>query len=789
VIALFNLRDACGLGRGQLTMLASLVVVAALSVAAPAAAAECPNEALRASDPHQLPDCRAYEQVTEIDKNGGDASGLPEFVQASANGEAFTYYTQAGFPNGQGSQDYPWFLAARNATSWVSQGLLPPQRLGPIGTVLDISENAQYAVTEVRNPGVGEGTGGALFLEDTSTGELTTIVPYNTEIFSFKIDDVLSDGSKVFFETNGRLAAGAGFGPKLYVWERATGQVSLAGLEYESTESPEEGAFGGPYSWFYRELFEGGATSGLLTSALHAVDKSGSQIYYTTAGTGRLLLRKGIGTSSPTTDFVSQSEKTNGSGPGGTDPFGPKPAAFMEATPDGLYAFFVSAEELTNSATTGTEDQGADLYRYDASTGELVDLAPDTTDANGAEVQGVLGASENGEVVYFAANGVLATRATPGNCSSLNPTNEPGECNLYVYEEGPGGGTIKFISRLALGGDVRLSDSVDISPNSKAVSGEPIVKGARVSADGDTLLFSSILPLTGYTAESAHCFGANSGKCAELFRYSATNAELTCISCDPNGTAPVGAAQLASPTINAFASGRGTRTPVVTRNLSASGDRIFFETPDALVEGDINGKAGCAFAENEPFSNGSCQDAYQWEAPGVGSCQVTAGPAGCLYLLSTGEGANAAHFGDADVDGNNAFIFTESKLVPTDRDSLYDVYDARVDGGLPGQHVLPPATCTNGEVCRGQTAPGPKSEEPGTSSFVGPGNTYQKVPCQGKKKCKKKHPKKHKKAKHKKAKHKKHKKKNKASKKNHGQAGKAVAGIQLTGKEERGGSE
>ena len=40
----------------------------------------------------------------------------------------------------------------------------------------------------------------------------------------------------------------------------------------------------------------------------------------------------------------------------------------------------------------------------------LTDLTPDSGDANGAEVQGVLGASEDGSHVYFVANGDLDGR-------------------------------------------------------------------------------------------------------------------------------------------------------------------------------------------------------------------------------------------------------------------------------------------------------------------------------------------------------------------------------------------
>ena len=50
---------------------------------------------------------------------------------------------------------------------------------------------------------------------------------------------------------------------------------------------------------------------------------------------------------------------------------------------------------------------GNDLYRYDVANGELTDVAP-YAGGNGTEVRGILGASDDGSYLYFAANAVLA---------------------------------------------------------------------------------------------------------------------------------------------------------------------------------------------------------------------------------------------------------------------------------------------------------------------------------------------------------------------------------------------
>ena len=85
-----------------------------------------------------------------------------------------------------------------------------------------------------------------------------------------------------------------------------------------------------------------------------------------------------------------------------------------EGSLDGLT---IDGDQLYWSANgEAPSNPGNDLYRYKASTGKLTDIAPDPADPNGAEVQGVLGSSEDGSYLYFVANGVLAAGASPGTC-------------------------------------------------------------------------------------------------------------------------------------------------------------------------------------------------------------------------------------------------------------------------------------------------------------------------------------------------------------------------------------
>lgn len=695
----------------------------------------CPNDLFRTGQGALLPDCRAYEQATEIDKNGTDAGGTHDLVQAASNGEAVTFYAQTGLPGGRGAQEYPTYMARRQSGTWRTQGLLPPATYGEgAAASLGRTPDLTYNVTVATKLGAGP----TLLIEDTRTGAIETMVPYfpGGEAESFAYDGASSDGSRVFFESTLPVTGETPTGQdNLYVWERASQSVHLAGV-LPGGGPPPGGSFGGPYNWIQGQPANGGAMRNYYVAAAHAVSSDGDRIYFTAGGTGQILLRRGLASGTPSTMIVSESHKTNGSGPGGTDPHGPKPAIFAEASEDGSKAFFMSSEELTDNANTGTADQGMDLYRYEPAGGapRLTDLTADAADPNGAEVQGVLGVDRTGTVVYFVANGVLAPGARTGNCDNSLGDTTVRTCSIYRYDAASTPPTLTFVARVdgteGFLGFEPSHDVFDWSPLSSRPDGlgHPTERTARVSADGRVLLFSSVLPLTGRENTSPNCQGGvKKNACREFFRYEAPGDVLDCVTCDPTGSIPVGAPSFAARLlVNVLRSPTGIRSGILLRNLSADGSRVFFQTPDKLVAGDTNGDAGCP-AIGLSVELRRCQDVYEWEAHGSGSCTAATFEGGCLYLLSSGRSSRPSYFADADKSGADAFFYTASQLVPADRDELFDIYDAREEGGLPSQFVVPAQPCTGEEACRAAAAAPPTASSPGSASFAGQGNVKPKT--------------------------------------------------------------
>ncbi len=350
------------------------------------------------------------------------------------------------------------------------------------------------------------------------------------------------------------------------------------------------------------------------------------------------------------------------------------PAAWLAATPDGSQAFY-------------TED--GVLYRFDvqaAGGGQSTALT-----SPGGEVQGVLGVADDGSYVYFAASGVLISGGVSG------------AGNIYVWHEG----TIALVS----GGGEEDDWSAHTLLYDSVARGGPAegVRTARVSADGRTLLFSSRTNLGGYDNRGA---GGNCSEheelaaCNELYVYGASTGGTTCVSCNPQGVAATHDALLYRASVDGSIAPPTLYPWELPRNLSADGSRIFFETEEALLEGDSN----------------SVMDVYEWEREGSGTC-VAGRNGGCLYPISSGVSSEPSYFAQASSSGGDVFFFTRQPLVGQDEDELVDLYDAREGGGIAAQNPPALAAPCLGEACHPAQAPAPATGLSASQLFSGPSDS------------------------------------------------------------------
>ena len=178
-------------------------------------------------------------------------------MQASASGDAITFFSQSGLPGGSGAGDFPTFLASRGSEAWSSQGLLPPATLGEGGDVLGSAPDLSQTYDESR-VFTANGTATSFLRRNSSDGSFETIVPYTLGVENYAFSGASADGWSCLFEEAGaQLTPNAAPGREnLYIWDRDTDTVRLAGV------LPDGGAPSGElrclYQWIEGETDKGG---------------------------------------------------------------------------------------------------------------------------------------------------------------------------------------------------------------------------------------------------------------------------------------------------------------------------------------------------------------------------------------------------------------------------------------------------------------------------------------------------------------------------------------------------
>jgi hypothetical protein len=657
----------------------------------------CQNDEVRTGPSAQLPDCRAYEMVSPLDKEGGDVAlwtgkhGVSalffELHQSAPSGDRFTYSSSFAFAESASAPYASQYLAERGSSGWGTEAISPPRTESTLGTD-DLFSNefqafspdlckawvhhtsasplAEGAIEGFSNLYRREGCSGAL-----TYAALTTVEPPDRDPEDYSqlfVQGASADGTTAIFTSNDRLHPDAPTLPvktELLLYESTPKGLRFVCYLPDGTPNPVSCGAG----------TAAGLPGGDQSTARNAVSADGSRIFWTAYDAtepgfgvqpgvpGQIYVRiDGIKTRAVSSAVSSD------------------PAWYWTAADDGSKAIF----QFATGPLAGT------LYEFD------VDSETATPIAKG--VLGPMGASEDASRIYFASTEDL---------DDGGPAVD-GARNLYLYEADllGGPGTFTFVMELAaedIGGNDPAPGPIDEIPSQRA---------ARITPDGLHATFSAVAsPPSGYDNNDAE--GGEPAQ--EVYRYDATADELRCISCNPTGARPTGA-DIDGP-FSAAARIQGWEAlGHAPRVISDDGSRVFFESFEALVPRDTNGT----------------WDVYQWEEPGkggVGGCTEARSTfsekaGGCVDLISSGESPAKSTFLDADPSGDNIFFSTQSSLVGRDY-GLNDVYVARVGGGFPEPQA--PPVC-EGDACQGPASP-PAFQGPASSSYRQPPAGRERPRC------------------------------------------------------------
>jgi WD40 repeat protein len=669
-----------------------------------ASGANCANQVFRIGLSARLPDCRAYEMVSPVDKGGGPIDttwaeiGHGAFDQAAIDGSKITYSSATSFGDAASSRISNQYLSTRGAAGWSTHGISSPLQKSvyhprPVPAwdfatqFKSFSDDLSSAWMRDQNvvplTSDAEPNFANLYrrdnLDDTYHDAVITSEPLTwgmgadwsrllgrtgAPAWTLTFRGRSEDGSHVVFTAGAQLTPDALAETetrKLYEW--TAGGLRLVSVLPDGTPNPLNSYLGTPTA--SGPIFNFDQDSGKNAPVLRAVSEDGSRIFWSASSDsngnrGKVYVR----IDGQTTVAVSESVT-------------PNPSFLWTASVDGSKAVFSFDPD-------GAGPMIDDLYEFD------VDTETPTLIAH--EAYGVAGSSDDLSNLYFVSQAALDAGATVG------------EPNLYLRENG----TTTFIATTNL-------DFIFGVPS--LVGPHPHETGTRVTSDGRRLAFMSNRSLTGYDNTDAV-----TGKAAEeVFLYDADADELTCISCNPSGARPHGGGtrlpySLGKPESDESAWWTAAYIPTweqeqhAAQVLSEDGNRLFFNAIDPLVPWDING----------------VQDVYQWEAQGTGHCQEARG---CINLISTGTSPTFSEFVDASADGSDVFIRTESSIDLRDP-GLLDIYDARQEGGLPPPPP-PPPPCL-GDACQG-IPDSPNDPTPASASFRGAGDP---APAKPRRSCK-----------------------------------------------------
>ncbi len=664
-------------------------------------ATEGPDHQFSTLNAAGLPDGRGYELVSPADKRPqGAVSKQLSFqlaFQSSSDGNSFLFPIYNGLADSTTGGNVA-YLAAREAGGWQSTQASPPSLLPRPEINLFNPAQIEYfspdlscAIVEASDPlspdvpEVDIENGVYNLFRRNSDGSFTLItneIPDNPgtpisegDIFGafpklnhYALAGASPDCERIYFRSDYHLLANAS---KLYEWDHGT--LRNAGLLPDGTVPSGFIGMGDRPGY-------GDKDAGAFGTRLNSVSRDGSRFFFNAtsdegadAGKRAIFVRKSGGV-----EVVDASQPTTA-----TPSLG---ARYETASPDGSHVFFAANYGLTPESSSGPSEEcvhvqprqlrACALYDYNVDTGELTDISADVNpaDSKGAAVDGVIAVSDDGSHVYFAARGQLI----PG-VGNTYAQNAEGSSNVYLYHEGG----LSYVASI---------DSTDLLEGTFQEGTGNLLRfrntwTAQVTPDGRHLLFAAKANVTGY----------GSGGAFELYRYSADDGEVVCVSCRRDGLPSVAGAEY-EPLSKDF-------SPELhySRTVSDDGSRIFFTMPDILAPGAVGGN----------------ENVYEWERAQI-------------YLLASFPPTGDSRMLESSPNGDDVFILTTERFAPQDTDFSADVYDVRAPHSAGERIGFPvseaPVPCDPlGEGCQqGAGAPPVSRANSGSAAFNGAGNPASK---------------------------------------------------------------
>lgn len=493
----------------------------------------CGNEALRTGFSAVLPDCRAYELVTPPATNGRATAGVGDTgiyfptLQASPDGSKLTFRIEGGsLPGSEGSGAFNGenYLATRGSSGWSSRIAAPSGTEAISPSPGSASPDQEHSFWE------GEFDGApATFVrypdghsELVGRGSLTT----DSRVFP---DLITNEGGHIIFST----------------MPQETGHVPLQLEE----EAPPKG-----------------------TSAVY--DRTADEHTHVVS-----LL------------------------PGNLTPAAGQDARYVGASFDGRGVAFTIGETLylrydnektyaigQNLTFAGVAEGGGRIFYVEAGNLKAFDVASGKTIhfSSSGNVTPV-NVSPDGHAAYFISPSVLTKEPNPNEEIA-----KIGHPNLYLSREGE----VSFVATVTpLDVSEELPNGTHLGLGQwtqSLIFQKPALDSSRTAADGNVLLFQSRALLTEY----------DSGGHVEIYRYDSAGNSLSCLSCNPTeGPASSDASLQSLQTVSGPTTFMSAHAWV--RNLRFDGKRAFFQSSEPLVARDVDGVQDVYEWEDQGV--GSCQ--------------------------------------------------------------------------------------------------------------------------------------------------------------------------------------